>query len=168
MTREEERINNLGLKKTVHPLGEGRGLPSPWAWLNVHNSNCGSAYLHHILLLGIVIPKNTELYLGNHPTQTWTWGGISQKQQKESHLLDGNSISTSLVRAGNQPQQHNLNCFKIFNYSHKLARKLKLNVTQRNLYPANIFWLIILISSLLPLLKFDNEWQVTHWECFCT
>lgn len=96
------------------------------------------------------------VWLGNHPTQTWTWGGISQKQQKESHLFDGNSISTSLVRAGNQPQQHKLNCFKIFNYSHKLARKLKLNVTQRNLYPASIFWLIILISSLLPLLKFDT------------
>lgn len=31
MTREEERINNLGLKKTVHPLGEGSGLPSPRA-----------------------------------------------------------------------------------------------------------------------------------------
>lgn len=167
MTGEEERINNLGLKETVHPLGEGHRLPSPWAWLNVHNSNCGSTYLNHILLLGIVIPKNTEWYGWEITQHKHELEEVFLKQQKESHLLDGNSISTSLVRAENQPQQHNLNCCKIFNYSHKLARKLKLNVTQRNLYPANIFWLIILISSLLPLLKFDNEWQVTHWECFC-
>lgn len=167
MTREEERINNLGLKKTIHPLGEESGIPSPGAWLNVHNSNCGSTYLHHILLPGIVIPKNTEWCRWEITQHKHEFEEALLRNSKESQLLDGNSISTSLVRAGNQPQQHNLNCFKIFNYSHKLARKLKLNVTQRNLYPANISWLIILISSLLPLLKFDNEWEVTHWECFC-
>jgi hypothetical protein len=102
-------------------------------------------------LINIIFPywtfQSTELvWLGNRPTQTQISGGTTQEQQQESHLLAGNRISIPLVSSGNEPQQH------IPNASEVLIIHINWpgNVTQKDLYPANIFWLIILIASLQP------------------